>query len=1409
MTDIRKTRKFKNRKKWVAAGAAVVALGIGTTTVTSKTALAATDESETANKSSLNENNQKVESKQQASLDVTNTDSEQGKLLNKQSESKSQTTLNVDKTKLDPKTTLSNVTDSKVSTTTQSNGLFSQNQKYNDWTISNDAATYTAGIGIYIEPEQKNASDAIYKDVSITKGTQVDQQIADKVNQDTKQNLAEAGLEPVKDDKGNIKPYTYKFNNMTQASIVNVRYYDKNNSATNDKSLDYNTPVVQANTYNPDSKNWETITDKETGKSTLGLKDAQITDVIKDSTKFTFSLKDINIDNKYKTGNYVFDLDGFTKEFDAAHASVLNVSDDGQSLTVDFNKVKDSTLLSNKKTSYEVFIKPKDQRSVSLKNINNHSRDSIINWFNASAGPGNGQYVGTTVLPDYSMGLGKRVEAYKNNPNYSAEPIQVKDTNYKLNISDSSWKYENNNSMDFLTSLDNNTATYEVGQGNLGDPISLHRGWLNVDDNNGMNHEATIKDLPTVEESNGYTSLDNIPYFVQYLSSNGNYIYSFEGTLGKAYNLITSYPSFNKVQEQYRVDKNYTPVNIQGNLLPIPAQKADNLSNIPSNEGYVINTEQSTLPQTYKFDLDNTSYRNMSTYQNGTYKSNLPQISLRNSNIREVTVDKKTVSEIITINGQRQRDTPTITFERLKSLDNTGKYSKNPNYWDPNNLGDIERNVYSGWKKSLDNNDAPISQYTGYPEYESYKVSLPDNYKNLIVKIDGKEIRNPKINKGQLVLDGISAFSNENGQPVDRKIEISYDIDTTELDNAKKAYQTAKDVANSVLSSAEYEQYEKDPDVAASRTKMNGAFYDGDNAEKNNDVTGLTSATKSLKDATEELQKALNDAKAASALDKAKKAYEGAKNNAQTVLNNAKPYADDKDVKTATDALQKLVDDEEPADQAGYEKATEAFTPAINKVNGAVNAAKDKASALEKAKTAYEDAKDNARTALTNAEPYAEKNEDVKTARKALQKLVDDEEPADQAGYEKATEAFTPAINKVNGAVNAAKDKASALDKAKTAYEDAKNNAQTVLNDAKPYAEKNEDVKTATDALQKLVDDEAPADQAGYEAATKAFTPAINQVNDAVKAAKEKASALEKAKKAYEGAKNNAQTVLNDAKPYSDDKDVKTATDALQKLVDAKAPVDQAGYESATEAIVTATDTLNKLLNNYAIPTPVPTPDDQLDTSVEPDQPTKPADQDNNSKPVVSFENTGIQRMITHNAYVYNKNGERVGVVKHLVGTKLWTSKDITIFNQDGQDKEFYQIGDNQYVKVANFIAARKTLTRNSYVYEIDGLTRANKETLKSGKTIYVYEIKTINGVKYYRVWDGYIKAHNFEVVKVTKHTLKHNSFVYNSKGKRISLKLLKKNHVLKVYGTKTIKGKKYFKIGKNQYVKVANFKKL
>lgn len=61
--------------------------------------------------------------------------------------------------------------------------------------------------------------------------------------------------------------------------------------------------------------------------------------------------------------------------------------------------------------------------------------------------------------------------------------------------------------------------------------------------------------------------------------------------------------------------------------------------------------------------------------------------------------------------------------------------------------------------------------------------------------------------------------------------------------------------------------------------------------------------------------------------------------------------------------------------------------------------------------------------------------------------------------------------------------------------------------------------------------------------------------------------------------------------------------------------------------------------------------------------------------------------------------------------------------------------------------------------------------------------------------------------VSAAKLQLIRKTYVYNAKGKRTKT-VYRKGRKIKILGTTKIKGKKYYRIGKNKYVLVKNFKK-
>lgn len=123
-------------------------------------------------------------------------------------------------------------------------------------------------------------------------------------------------------------------------------------------------------------------------------------------------------------------------------------------------------------------------------------------------------------------------------------------------------------------------------------------------------------------------------------------------------------------------------------------------------------------------------------------------------------------------------------------------------------------------------------------------------------------------------------------------------------------------------------------------------------------------------------------------------------------------------------------------------------------------------------------------------------------------------------------------------------------------------------------------------------------------------------------------------------------------------------------------------------------------------------------------------------------------------------------------------------------------------------------LTHNAYVYDKNGKRIKSAGTLKKGSTVEYTGTKKIDGKNYYNLGKGqYVKTSNAKKVDTKDDntptgTLTHNSYVYDKNGKRIkSVKTLKKGASVKYYGTKTIKNKDYYNLGNGQYIKAANLK--
>ncbi|WEV40161.1 SLAP domain-containing protein [Lactobacillus sp. ESL0681] len=119
-------------------------------------------------------------------------------------------------------------------------------------------------------------------------------------------------------------------------------------------------------------------------------------------------------------------------------------------------------------------------------------------------------------------------------------------------------------------------------------------------------------------------------------------------------------------------------------------------------------------------------------------------------------------------------------------------------------------------------------------------------------------------------------------------------------------------------------------------------------------------------------------------------------------------------------------------------------------------------------------------------------------------------------------------------------------------------------------------------------------------------------------------------------------------------------------------------------------------------------------------------------------------------------------------------------------------------------VATEKKLKHNAYVYNQHG-KRIGKKVIRKNQSVMVLGTKTINGKKYYTLGnDQYLRVSNFAGIEAR---LTHNAYIYDQNGKRLGKKVLRKKSLVKTYGTKTIKNKKYGILSHGGYVKLSNFK--
>ncbi|WP_279117384.1 SEC10/PgrA surface exclusion domain-containing protein, partial [Lactobacillus intestinalis] len=299
-----------------------------------------------------------------------------------------------------------------------------------------------------------------------------------------------------------------------------------------------------------------------------------------------------------------------------------------------------------------------------------------------------------------------------------------------------------------------------------------------------------------------------------------------------------------------------------------------------------------------------------------------------------------------------------------------------------------------------------------------------------------------------------------------------------------------------------------------------------------------------------------------------------------------------------------------------------------------------------------------------------------------------------QTAQKQAQSELTDAQAELNNAqktLDDAKKNLETLQKDAQSKGDAVKQAQTALETAQKHVE---DLKNAPQILKNANDAKANA-QTEYDAAKKALNEAEAQIKK-----------LENEKSTADGQVATAQATYNEA---------------LTRL------------KSAQDKLAKAKEALNNIQNDQKI---ISTPDQK---PVE-KKTTKTVKKTTKSTKKAKKVSSHVR--LTHNAFIYTKSGKaiRSGLHFKLVrrGKTVKALKNAKIVTIKG--KRFYQIGKNQFIKVANAkivthaVHVKAVIKGKKAVRAYDRLGKLNKHSVKGGHTYTFNEKAVINGKTYYKI---------------------------------------------------------------------------
>ena len=186
---------------------------------------------------------------------------------------------------------------------------------------------------------------------------------------------------------------------------------------------------------------------------------------------------------------------------------------------------------------------------------------------------------------------------------------------------------------------------------------------------------------------------------------------------------------------------------------------------------------------------------------------------------------------------------------------------------------------------------------------------------------------------------------------------------------------------------------------------------------------------------------------------------------------------------------------------------------------------------------------------------------------------------------------------------------------------------------------------------------------------------------------------------------------------------------------------------------------------------------------------------------------------INGNVVTETKDTKKKGDSVVAYGKVTVNGVEYTRISKD-DNSQWVKSSDLSLTAPATEVTTTKTIWHVAKIYDKDGKATSEAKLHAYNTVSVVSTPVTISGAKYYKLAgkDQYVKAGNIDG---TSRTLSHNAYVYKNTGKAKTTKsgkktkkvVLKKGSQVTTYGSAfTVNGHKMFRIGKNQYVKVANF---